>query len=43
MIVDAGGALIIGHNIQLDLSVETEVAGSALPHPFMAAGFSKRS
>lgn len=42
MIVDAGGALIIGHNIQLDLSVGTGVAGSAPPHPFIAAGFSKR-
>lgn len=42
MIVDAGGAFIIGHDIQLDLSVGTGVAGSKPPHPFVAAGFSKR-
>lgn len=42
MIVDAGGAFIIGHDIQLDLSVGTGVAGSRPPHPFIAAGFSKR-
>ena len=42
MIVDAGGAFIIGHDIQLDLSVGTGVAGSTPPHPFVAAGFSKR-
>lgn len=42
MIVDAGGAFIIGHDIQLDLSVGTGVAGSTPPHPFIAAGFSKR-
>lgn len=42
MIVDAGGALIIGHDIQLDLSVGTGVTGSTPPHPFVAAGFSKR-
>jgi hypothetical protein len=42
MIVDAGGALVIGHDIQLDFSVGTGVAGSTPPHPFVAAGFSKR-
>lgn len=42
MIVDAGGAVILGHDIQLDLSVGTGVAGSTPPHPFVAAGFSKR-
>lgn len=42
MIVDTGGAFIIGHDIQLDLSVGTGVAGSTPPHPFVAAGFSKR-
>lgn len=42
VIVDAGGAFIIGHDIQLDLSVGTGVAGSTPPHPFVAAGFSKR-
>ena len=42
IIVDAGAAFIIGHDIQLDLSVGTGVAGSTPPHPFVAAGFSKR-
>jgi hypothetical protein len=42
MIVDAGGAFIIGHDIQLDLSVGTGVAGSTPPYPFISAGFSKR-
>ncbi len=42
VIVDAGTAFIIGHDIQLDLSVGTGVTGSTPPHPFMAAGFSKR-
>lgn len=42
IIVDAGGAFIIGHDIQLDLSVGTGVAGSKPAHPFIAAGFSKR-
>ena len=42
VIVDAGGAYIIGHDIQLDLSVGTAIAGKAGPHPFVAAGFSKR-
>ena len=42
VIVDAGTAFIIGHDIQLDLSVGTGVTGSTPPHPFIAAGFSKR-
>jgi hypothetical protein len=42
VIIDAGVAYIIGHDIQLDLSAGTGVAGSAPPHPFLAAGFSKR-
>ena len=42
MIVDAGGAFVIGHDVQLDLSVGMGVAGSKPPHPFVAAGFSKR-
>lgn len=42
IIVDAGGAYIIGHDIQLDLSIGTGVAGTTPPHPFLAAGFSKR-
>jgi hypothetical protein len=42
VIVDAGAAYIIGHDIQLDVSVGTGIAGSTPPHPFVAAGFSKR-
>ena len=42
VIVDAGAAFIIGHNIQLDLSAGTGVAGSSPPHPFVAVGFSER-
>lgn len=42
IIVDAGAAYIIGHDIQLDLSVGTGAAGTTPPHPFVAAGFSKR-
>lgn len=42
IILDAGGAFIIGHDIQLDLSMGTGVAGSTPPHPFIATGFSKR-
>lgn len=42
IIVDAGGAYIIGHDIQLDLSAGTAIAGVTGPHPFVAAGFSKR-
>ena len=42
IILDGGAAYIIGHDIQLDLSVGTGVAGSTPPHPFIAAGFSKR-
>lgn len=42
VIFDVGSAYIIGHNTQLDLSVGTGVKGSLPPHPFMAAGFSRR-
>lgn len=42
VIIDGGMAYIIGHDIQLDLSVGTGVSGSTPPHPFIAAGFSKR-
>ena len=42
MIYDAGAAYLIGHNIQLDVSVGTGAAGSTPPHPFVAAGISKR-
>lgn len=40
--VDAGGAYIIGHNVQLDLSIGTGAAGTTPPHPFVSAGFSER-
>jgi hypothetical protein len=42
VIFDVGGAYIIGHDIQLDLSVGAGAAGTKPPHPFAAAGFSKR-
>ncbi len=42
VIIDGGMAYIIGHDIQLDLSVGTGISGSTPPHPFLAAGFSKR-
>lgn len=40
--IDAGGAYIIGHDVQIDLSIGTGVAGSTPPHPFIAAGVSRR-
>lgn len=42
VIIDGGMAYIIGHDIQLDFSVGTGISGSTPPHPFLAAGFSKR-
>jgi hypothetical protein len=42
VILDAGTAYIIGRDIQLDLSIGTGAAGATPPHPFVAAGFSKR-
>ena len=42
VIYDAGAAYIIGHDIQLDVSVGTGAAGSTPPHPFVSAGISKR-
>ena len=42
MIYDAGVAYIVGHDIQLDLSVGTGAAGLTPPHPFVSAGISKR-
>lgn len=42
VIVDVGTAYIIGRDIQLDLSIGTGAAGTTPPHPFVAAGFSKR-
>lgn len=42
IIVDAGSAYIIGHDVQLDFTIGTGAAGAMPPHPFVAAGFSKR-
>jgi hypothetical protein len=42
VIYDAGGAYIIGHDIQLDVSLGTGAAGATPAHPFVAAGISKR-
>lgn len=39
---DAGVAYILGHDIQLDFSAGTGAAGDTPPHPFFAAGISKR-
>jgi hypothetical protein len=41
-ILDAGTAYIIGRNTQLDLSIGTGVTGTTPPHPFLAAGYSRR-
>lgn len=42
VICDAGIAYIIGHDIQIDLSVGYGAAGTTPPRPFLAAGISKR-
>ena len=42
LIVDVGIAIILGNNIQLDLSAGTGVLGHTPPHPFIALGFSAR-
>jgi hypothetical protein len=41
-IFDAGIAYIIGHDVQLDISVGVGGAGVTPPHPFLSAGISKR-
>jgi hypothetical protein len=41
-IVDTGVAYMLTHDIQLDLSVGTGVAGKTPPHPFIGAGISRR-
>ncbi len=41
-IIDAGTAYIVGSNTQLDLSVGRGIAGATPPHPFLAAGYSRR-
>ncbi len=42
VIYDAGVAYLLGHDIQLDVSVGAGAAGSTPPHPFVSAGISKR-
>jgi hypothetical protein len=42
LIVDAGTAIIIGKNMQLDLSAGTGIAGSTPPKLFVSAGVSER-
>jgi hypothetical protein len=42
VIVDAGVAYIVGHNVQLDASVGTGVNGQTPPHPFISFGVSFR-
>jgi len=42
VIVDTGVEYIVGHNVQLDLSVGTGVHGDTPPHPFVSLGVSVR-
>ena len=42
VIVDAGVAYIVGHNIQFDASVGTGVHGQTPPHPHISLGVSFR-
>lgn len=42
LIVDAGGALIVGRNTQLDASVGWGAHGTTPPNVFLAAGISRR-
>ena len=42
LIIDAGIAYILGHDIQLDFSAGTGVLGRTPPHPFIAIGVSAR-
>lgn len=42
LIIDAGIAFILGHNVQLDFSVGTGSLGRTPPHPFLSAGVSIR-
>jgi hypothetical protein len=42
IIYDAGIAYLINPDVQLDLSVGTGGGGRTPPHPFLAAGISKR-
>jgi hypothetical protein len=42
IIVDGGVAYMVNKDIQLDFSMGTKVAGETPPHPFLAAGVSKR-
>lgn len=42
VVLDAGGAYIIGRDIQVDMSIGKGIAGRTPPHPFVALGFSER-
>jgi hypothetical protein len=42
VIFDAGATLVLGHDVQLDVSAGAGAAGATPPHPFLAAGFSRR-
>ena len=42
VIFDAGTAVILGHNTQLDFSIGTGASGITPPHPFISAGVSRR-
>ncbi len=42
IVYDGGVACLIGRDIQLDVSLGTGAAGATPPHPFLAAGISKR-
>jgi len=42
VIFDAGAAYVIGHDLQVDVSVGAGAAGETPPHPFVSAGISKR-
>jgi hypothetical protein len=39
---DLGAAIVLGSNVQLDLSAGAGTAGTTPPHPFVAVGFSRR-
>ena len=42
LIFDAGATLVLGKDVQLDVSIGAGAAGSTPPHPFLAAGVSRR-
>jgi len=42
VIYDAGATFVLGRDVQLDVSAGAGAAGTTPPHPFVAAGFSRR-